>query len=492
MKTWIAIIAVVAQIICLCGSGSARPFTRIVSPVQDQCVPGPDVVVKFEAGGMTLGPSAWNLHFKLDEEPFQVQYDGNHAHVFKNVPPGTHTVRMYAANAMHEAIPGTQSTVSFSVAYPDKANYVIPGQPTLTYNLPQGEYVGIDAADITVDFLVENAMLSPGGYQVAYYVDGRRFLVQEHCGPRHIKNLNPGFHRVRIELQNSFGDIVPGPFNSTERVILVSPDQVVKSPTPLHDGYDGLPRIDSIKGSMTMGQHWSATEPVRSLAPAEIQKQERLTVVRPGGETVGLVDGKPLTGGPAEVDQAATVRQSSVTGEIEEQFQVRPGGEREVDATNLDAVDTQNIRRGSIIVNEPDEVGDEESGAVTDPDEDAETNDDLQVEAVLPSDTEVEAVVPTTTEEPMSTPTARRRADGTTTTVRQTTETRRLADRPGMRQADTATTRTVRGEEPRTTPTRTNDKARDEESEVRVNRDREERRASPDDRRTTTPRPSLD
>src|SRR5690606_19710645 len=133
----------------------------------------------------------------------------------------------------------------------------------------------------------------------------------------------PGFHRVRIELQNSFGDIVPGPFNSTERVILVSPDSVTKSPSPLHDGYDGLPRLDSIKGSMTMGQHWSATERVRPLTQADVQKQESLTVVRRDGATVGLVDGKPLTGGPAEIDQAATVQQQTVTGEIEEQFRVR-------------------------------------------------------------------------------------------------------------------------------------------------------------------------
>src|SRR5690606_14594961 len=141
MKTWIAVVAVMMQLVGLAGAGWAAPFTKIVSPTQGQCLGGPDVVVKFEAGGMTLGPKAWNLHFKLDDEPFQVQYDGNHAHTFKNVLPGTHTVRVYAANAMHEAIPGTQSVVTFSVGYWDGANAPRPGAPLLTYNLPQGEYL---------------------------------------------------------------------------------------------------------------------------------------------------------------------------------------------------------------------------------------------------------------------------------------------------------------------------------------------------------------
>ncbi len=417
MKTWIAIVAVLAQVFCLTGAGWARPFTRIVSPVQDQCVPGPDVTVKFEAGGMTLGASAWNLHFMLDNEPFQIQYDGNHAHVFKNVRPGSHTVRVYAANAMQEAIPGTQSTVSFSVAYADKANYVMPGSPTLTYNLPQGEYFGIDAADITVDFLLENAVVAPGGYQVAYYVDGRRFLIQDQCGPRHVKNLNPGLHRVRIELQNQFGDLVPGAFNSTERSILISPSRVTKSPSTVDDGYHGLPRLDSIKGSMTMGQHWSATAPVEPLSQADIEKQASLTVRNAKGERVGVREGRVLNPLDAATDADPIETPAK-------QFTVRAGGEPDSETMDLDEGNASNVLLGTVFVDNSD-----------DDDEDVESETTATVVNNADAETPVaKSAVKATT---------RRRADGTSTTVIQTTATQRLADRPGMRTVETQTSRTV-------------------------------------------------
>lgn len=250
----------------------------IRSPRPGQTVSGPDVRVEFSAPGFCTSPGGNNLHFMLDDQPFEVQYDASHPHVFKNVLPGTHTVRVYAANSMHEAIPGSLAVVTFNVMYADGANAPTPGAPLLTYVLPQGEYLGVDAGDITVHFLANNVQLSPGGNRIAYYVDGRRYLVYDQA-PRHVQGLAPGPHIVRVELQDQFGDLVPGPFNSTERTIIVSP-HLRQDQSTIVDKYPPLPHLRSIKGAMTVGRPWVALDPPRVQTKVQAQESQRLTVRR--------------------------------------------------------------------------------------------------------------------------------------------------------------------------------------------------------------------
>lgn len=268
----------------------AAPYVRILEPRPEEILPGPDVTVRFATGGMCMAECGNSLHFMLDNEPFEVQHDPNHPHVFKDVRPGTHTIRVYLANRMHEAIRGTLAIVTFSVAYPDGENRPAYGAPLLTYNLPQGEYLGVDAGDIAVDYLVSNVRLAPGSNKVAYYVNGRRFFVTDGA-PRHLKELPPGYHTIRMELQDANGDLIQGPFNSVERTILVSPDSTVGK-TKLPETYpDTLPKISSIKGAMTVGRPWRVVEEPPVMTAEQIRESRRLTVRPSGaGTSVDAVD----------------------------------------------------------------------------------------------------------------------------------------------------------------------------------------------------------
>lgn len=463
MRTWLILLAVALQCFGFNSAGWSAPFTRIVSPAPGQCLPGPDVTVRFEAGGLHLAQGGQSLHFKLNDEPFQVRYNGNRAHVFKNVPPGTHTVRMYAANKMHEAIPGTLSVVTFSVGHHDGANAPVPGQPLLTTNLPQGEYLGVDAASVTLDFLVTNAALSPGGYQVAYYVDGRRFLVQDHCGPRHLTNLDPGFHRIKVQLQDANGDVIPGPFNTTERTILVSPHSQTKSSSPVNDGYPNAPRIDSIKGTMTMGEPWSSSSrPGPALADVQ-PRDPRLTTT--GGRS---------RAGDTIILGEDNLRRVQLPDDHEnaETFSVRDGGEP-------DETETDSSERGEVLI--PADEVEIRAPELAQPEPDTD-----EVEEGLEETPKAGEAAPRLTDDndAPSTPTVRRRADGTTQTVSQTTGTLSLEERrrnPIDRGADTRTTRTVTVRDddnttgPRVTVSRTDD---DETTRPRRGANRPEGRAS--------------
>ena len=250
--------AMVAVMVVLAGRESAAQV-RITAPAPEQCVPGPDVTVHFQLAGVTIAPVSCNLHWVLDDGPFQVQIDATHPHVFRNVTPGTHTIRVFATNRLHEAIPGYFDVVTFHVMHADDENRPTAGLPLLTYNLPQGEYRGIDSADVALNFIVTGGELCPTGqFQVNAFVDGKRFIFRD-TNTFHLKGLLPGVHKLRLELVDRFGRLIGGPFNSAERTILLSPE---KSLPRLPAGSRGpdQPVLPSIHGDMTQGLPWAATE----------------------------------------------------------------------------------------------------------------------------------------------------------------------------------------------------------------------------------------
>lgn len=238
-----------------CGH-SCNAGVCIAFPQPGQCVPGPDVTVKFCTWNLNTIPGADCVHIMLDTEPFIVHYNRNKTHTFKNVAPGTHTIRLFACNALHQAIAGAFDSVTFHVQYDNERNTPEQEYPMLTYNLPQGEYMGLDAQDILVDFFVTPAprgRLQPTTTHVEYRIDGRRFMGD----PRKTQSLgalSPGYHTVKIELKDQFGNRVPGPFNLVERTILVSPH---KAPAAAGKNPN---KIQSIPGAVTGGQYWTSKE----------------------------------------------------------------------------------------------------------------------------------------------------------------------------------------------------------------------------------------
>lgn len=114
--------------------------------------------------------------------------------------------------------------------------------------------MGYDAENILVDFFVTPAPKhNTLATHIEYLVDGRRFFGAPDK-TQALPKLAPGPHTVKVELVDSYGKRVPGPFNSVERTIIVSPE---KSPAPSKStpGY-----IQSIPGPATGGRYWISNE----------------------------------------------------------------------------------------------------------------------------------------------------------------------------------------------------------------------------------------
>jgi hypothetical protein len=253
---WAGCLAIAAAMLALCSAVQARRAATVcvISPQPEEIVNGPDVAVAVAVEGVDIRPGCNSLHVALDNEPFAVVYNLRVPYRIHDVAPGTHTLRVYAANPYHEIIRGTLCVVPFAVQYHDGENRPERGEPLLTYVLPQGEYRGIDCADVVLNFDVSGTPLSRYGYRVQYYVDGRRYITWR-TQSEHLRGLAPGYHTIRMELVDEHGRVVPGPLNAVERTILLSPEKSLEKPRK-----GEVPVIDSIHGPMTGGRPWVARE----------------------------------------------------------------------------------------------------------------------------------------------------------------------------------------------------------------------------------------
>lgn len=201
---------------------------RLTAPAAGETLAGPDVEVRFELAGYevyfdsTKGMGQ-HVHMILDNEPYIPHYS-TAPFTFKNVAPGTHTIRAFPSREWHESIkePGAFAMVTFHVGAADGNNTPDAGAPLLTYSRPKGEYAGAMAERILVDYWVSNCTIGPEAYRVRMRVDGsaQEFIAWE---PYYLESLEAGEHQISLELVDPDGNPAPGPFNSTQRTITVAP-----------------------------------------------------------------------------------------------------------------------------------------------------------------------------------------------------------------------------------------------------------------------------
>lgn len=83
-------------------------------------------------------------------------------------------------------------------------------KPQLIYNEPTGTFQ--KGQPVLFDFYELNCTLGSTGYKVAVYLDDKLLQKITAWNPYIIKNVEPGQHKVRLELISPNGDVVPNPF----------------------------------------------------------------------------------------------------------------------------------------------------------------------------------------------------------------------------------------------------------------------------------------
>ena len=88
------------------------------------------------------------------------------------------------------------------------------------YSRPKGTYTCAESQLILLDFYLINTELSGTGNKVRATIDGIEFILPK-WAPYAIEGLTAGERIIKLELIDSEGKTVPGPFNKIERTIIL-------------------------------------------------------------------------------------------------------------------------------------------------------------------------------------------------------------------------------------------------------------------------------
>jgi len=212
------------------------PGVTIASPRANESVPAAkagDFEVKLAIKDWPVAKDGPHIHLILDDKPYHAVHEPTAKVKLSElsggepIAEGEHVLIAFPSRETHISVKPSggkkpYSAVVFWVGKAGKATWK-PTDPTLIYSRPKGEYSGADAEKVVLDFYLLNAELGEGKHAVRATVTPASgmpgTLVAKTWAPYELVNLPHGEAKVKLELLDKDGNVVPGRFNSTERSI---------------------------------------------------------------------------------------------------------------------------------------------------------------------------------------------------------------------------------------------------------------------------------
>jgi hypothetical protein len=210
---------------------------QLRAPIANATISSGDVafnylVTNFQLTKMSGGPhmaemansmKGQHIHNIVDNEPYTAHYETSFT---KPVPDGQHVVLSFLSRSYHESLKhrGAYDLRVINVGNtPAPATPIIDVKaPNLFYSRPKDTYAGADAKRIMLDFYLVNTTLEPGGNRVRATINGTEFMLDRWM-PYQMEGLPAGENTVKLELVDSSGNLIAGPYNSVTRKFTVTP-----------------------------------------------------------------------------------------------------------------------------------------------------------------------------------------------------------------------------------------------------------------------------
>jgi hypothetical protein len=212
-----------------------QPQVQILSPKPDEILSDDRVTVKLRVKDLPLFKQPElglgnHLHVILDKQTYQGVYDLSQPLVFKNLAPGTHSLRVFASRPWHESFKnaGAYAQVTFNVLTKTAENNPDPHQPLLTYSRPAGIY---SAEPILLDYYLTNPpshLVSQGSqdrlpdWRIRATVNDQQFIL-DRWAPVYLQGFKQGKNWVRLELVDDRGNPIPNVYNDTVGIVTYDP-----------------------------------------------------------------------------------------------------------------------------------------------------------------------------------------------------------------------------------------------------------------------------
>jgi hypothetical protein len=175
------------------------------------------------AGQMANSMKGQHIHLIIDNQPYIAKYETKFT---QEMAPGRHVVLSFLSRSYHESLKHLGAydlrVVTAGTATDTAGTAFNVKAPTLFYSRPKDTYAGADAKKIMLDFYLVNTTLSPSGNKVRATINGTEFMLDQWV-PYMMEGLPAGQATIKLELVDSSGAIIPGPYNSVTRSITVQP-----------------------------------------------------------------------------------------------------------------------------------------------------------------------------------------------------------------------------------------------------------------------------
>lgn len=222
---------------------SPAPTVKITAPTNGQVIPADkaaDFVVKLDVKNWQTAMGSQHVHLIMDNHPYKPIYDTKAPVKLSElmggdpITEGEHVLVAFPSRANHESVKTKDAMAMMSFWVGKKGTPTVDlKKPMLIYSRPKGEYKGLQASHVLVDFQLANAQLAEGKDHVHITVTGpgipdKLEAKAEKFGPPYfLDNLQNGSYTVKLELMSGAGadmKLIPGAWNSTTRTIRIDHD----------------------------------------------------------------------------------------------------------------------------------------------------------------------------------------------------------------------------------------------------------------------------
>ncbi|WP_340154051.1 phosphopeptide-binding protein [uncultured Marivirga sp.] len=163
-------------------------------------------------------PKGQHIHLILNNQPYSAHYE---AEFTKDLEEGHYVALSFLSRSYHESVKsyGAANIRQFTVGKePSGQELADLSDPHMFYSRPKGTYSGKDAKKVLLDFYLLNTELSEEGNKVRAIINGEEFML-DNWQPYFIEGAEMGEMKIKLELLDADGKLIPSPFNPVERTV---------------------------------------------------------------------------------------------------------------------------------------------------------------------------------------------------------------------------------------------------------------------------------
>ena len=154
-----------------------------------------------------------HIHFIVNNGPYSAHYEDTFTKQFDD---SSNVILAFLSRSYHESVKNSNAYILTQLGEDE----IDLNKEFLFYSRPKGTYSGIDTENLLLDFYLVNTEISNTGNKVRATINNTQFIIDEWV-PYNIKGLPKGEIKIKLELIDTFGNLIETPFNPSERTVIL-------------------------------------------------------------------------------------------------------------------------------------------------------------------------------------------------------------------------------------------------------------------------------